>query len=97
LTTTHVIAVNQGFETDLKQSTLEIADHLTDSHTVREDGNRPEYQRRKQGWSHFPVEIENSKDYAQCLSTQRRSKASYKYFICEIPLHPRCWAEYYQK
>ena len=49
LSTIHVIDVNQGFETDLKQSTLEIAEHLTDPHTTREDGNRPEYQRRKHG------------------------------------------------
>jgi hypothetical protein len=94
---THILAINMGFQTDLKQTTLDIIDHLKNSYSVREEAKRPAYQRRKSGWGHFPTEIEKSKDCAQCISMERRSKTTFKCPICEVPLHPKCWKEYHEK
>lgn len=94
---THIIATYLGFETNLKQTILELIDHLSQSTTLRNDENRPTYQKKKTGQGHFPNEISKSKGCVLCQSNGRKSNTSYECDICKVPLHPKCFKEYHQK
>lgn len=93
---TNIIANHLGIQTDLKETTLEVIDWLTNSHSVRKDSNRPSYQRKKTGWGHFPSEVENPSDCTYCKKKEQRSKTSFICLICKVHLHPKCWVEYHE-
>lgn len=94
---TNVIAIDMGFNTNLKETTLQVIDHLTGSHTVREDSNRPVYAKRKNGWGHFPIEIEKASPCVECKSNNKRSNTTFKCKICDVALHSQCFANYHEK
>jgi hypothetical protein len=92
---TNIIAINLGFQTDLKETTLAIVDWLRNSHSVRKDSHRPLHQRKKVGWGHFPSAAEKSSDCVHCQSKERRSKTKFICLLCLVHLHPKCWVEYH--
>lgn len=97
LNNTHILAIDSGIATDLKNTTLEVINHLSGSHTLRNDSNRPVYMKKTTGWGHFPKELDKSKNCANCKSNKSKSKTTFMCAICEVPLHPKCWIEYHEK
>jgi hypothetical protein len=94
---TNVIATNMGLSTNLRETTLQLIDHLSKSHTLREDHNRPVYAKRKNGWGHFPEKLEKQQPCSECNNTGKTSKAKFKCKICNVPLHSHCFANYHEK
>jgi hypothetical protein len=94
---TNTIAMHMGFDTTLKQTTLQIIDHLTGSHTMRRDENRPTYAKRKQEWGHFPEKLDKKIKCVECQSNSKNSNTGYKCRQCDVPLHPHCFVDYHEK
>ena len=92
---TNIIATSMNIETDLKQTTLKIIDYLKGSYSVRKDGSRSVYQRRKKG-NHFPIKTTKSKDCTHCINQKKRSKTTFICDVCTVPLHPHCWKDYHE-
>ena len=94
---TNIIAMAMNFSTNLKETILKIIQHLKGSYSVRQDANRPSYQRKRSKLGHFPTLLKSSKDCTHCMNENKRSKTKYMCDMCKVHLHPACWVEYHNK
>jgi hypothetical protein len=89
---THTIAIYMDFETTFKDTTIEIINHLSGTHSVRQR----ETQTKQSTGEHFP-EQSKSQDCKHCLESEIRSKTTFKCDTCEVPLHPKCFKPFHKK
>ena len=93
---TNIIANRMELSENLKDTTLQLIQHLTSNHTLRTNENRPIYQIKKTGWGHFPEEISKKRPCAHCLSLKVKSSTTFKCQICDVALHPKCFKNYHE-
>lgn len=92
---TYIIAKEMNLCTSLKETELDIIDHLSGTHTMRQDSNRPTYQQRTTGFGHFPVKNPKAAPCAECKKGNKKSNTVYLCAICKVHLHAECFAGYH--
>ena len=89
---TNIIATNNGYNTTLKDTTVEIIKHLAKNTTFRKERRSIGV---KKGFKHFPMKIEKPKLCVQCSKNGNRSNTKYSCKVCEVSLHPECFENYH--
>ena len=89
---TNIIAINSGYNTTLKDTTIEIIKHLAKNTTFKKEKGSIGV---KKCFEHFPMKIEKPKLCVQCSKNGNKSNIKYSCKVCEVSLHPECFESYH--
>lgn len=89
---TNIIANNSGFDTNLKNSTIEIIKYLAKDTTFRKERGANGVRK---GFEHFPMKMDKAKLCVECNKKGSRSNTKYICKVCEIPLHAECFESFH--
>jgi hypothetical protein len=93
---TNIIAQELQLSSCLRDTELEIIDHLAGNHTWRSDNSRPVHKVKTTGHGHFPIKATKKGRCEVCKKHGKDSSTTYLCAICQVHLHPEHMTEYHQ-